>query len=85
MSSTYYFADLPGWVKDFNDAHPGEKYRGVTWLDHKLPDDLGETVRGTTESPIEASPFGNELVELFAERALSAEQWASARSRTCWQ
>src|SRR4051794_30383064 len=74
VSSTYYFADLPGWVKDFNDAHPGDKYRGVKWLSKTMPEDLAKLYGDNTESPIEASPFGNELVELFAERALSAEQ-----------
>ena len=40
----------------------------------KLPDDLAKLYGDNTESPLEASPFGNELVELFAERALAAEQ-----------
>jgi hypothetical protein len=74
VSSTYYFDDLPGWVKDFNSAHPGEKYRGVTWLNHKLPDDPVKLYGDNNESPLEASPYGNELVEMFAERALQAEQ-----------
>jgi hypothetical protein len=74
VSSTYYFADLPGWVKDFNASHPGDKYAGAAWLNHKLPEDLAKLYGDNTESPIEASPFGNELIEMLAERALSAEQ-----------
>ncbi len=74
VSSTYYFADLPGWVKDFNSTRAGDKYRGITWLNHKLPDDLAKLYGDGTESPLEASPFGNDLVEQLAERALSAEQ-----------
>jgi arylsulfatase A-like enzyme len=74
VSSTYYFDDLPGWVKDFNSTHPGEKYRGITWLTHKLPDDPVKLYGDNNESPLEASPYGNELVEMFAERALQAEQ-----------
>src|SRR5689334_21469305 len=74
VSSTYYLNDLPGWVKDFNATRPGEKYRGVTWLTHKLPEDLVKLYGTSSESPLEASPFGNELVEMFAERALAAEQ-----------
>lgn len=74
VSSTYYFADLPGWVKDFNNSRPTEKYRGATWLDHKLPQDLKQMYGTSDHSPLEASPFGNELVELIAERALAAEQ-----------
>ena len=74
VSSTYYFKDLPGWVRDFNKSRPGDKYRGVTWLTHKLPDDLDKLYGNTTDSPIEESPFGNELVLMLAERALAAEQ-----------
>jgi predicted AlkP superfamily pyrophosphatase or phosphodiesterase len=74
VSSTYYFRDLPAWVKDFNASRPSEKYRGVTWLTHKLPMDLVALYGDSSHSPLEASPFGNELVEMFAERALTAEQ-----------
>jgi hypothetical protein len=74
VSSTYYFAELPGWVKDVNNGHPGEKYRGVTWLGHKLPDDPKELYGNSDVSPLEQSPFGNDLLEVFAERALAAEQ-----------
>jgi len=74
VSSTYYFSDLPAWVKEFNNGRPGEKYRGLTWLSHKLPTDLKQLYGNSDESPLEASPFGNDLVEMFAERALAAEQ-----------
>ena len=69
VSSTYYFADLPGWVKDFNGAQPAAKYRGFSWLNHKLPEELEALYPA-----LETSPVGNELVEQFAERALAAEQ-----------
>jgi predicted AlkP superfamily pyrophosphatase or phosphodiesterase len=74
VSSTYYFRELPGWVKDFNNSRPAEKYRGVAWLNHKLPENLKELYGTSDESPLESSPFGNELVELLAERAVAAEQ-----------
>ena len=74
VSSTYYFADVPDWVKDFNRPPPAEKYRGVTWLNHKLPEDLKELYGTSLKSPFESSPFGNELVEQFAERALAEEK-----------
>lgn len=74
VSSTYYFRELPGWVKDFDNSRPGEKYRGAAWLDHKLPGNLKELYGTSDESPLESSPFGNELVELLAERAVTAEQ-----------
>jgi hypothetical protein len=74
VSSTYYGPDLPGWVKDFNATHPGDKWAGTKWLTHTLPTDLDKLYGNSTESPIEASPYGNELVEMLAERALAAEQ-----------
>jgi hypothetical protein len=69
VSSTYYFADLPGWVKDFNAARPAEKYKEATWLNRKLPPAAPQLY-----TAIDASPFGNEMIESFAERALAAEQ-----------
>ena len=69
VSSTFYFSDLPGWVKDFDGTHPADQYRGATWLNHTMTQDLKKLY-----SDVDASPFGNELVERFAERALDAEQ-----------
>jgi predicted AlkP superfamily pyrophosphatase or phosphodiesterase len=74
VSSTYYFADLPQWVKDFNQARPAEKYRGTVWLNHTLPTELKAFYGSIGESPFESSPFGNEIVEQLAERALAAER-----------
>jgi hypothetical protein len=74
VTSTYYLSVLPGWVKDFNAARLSEKFRGLSWLTHTLPMDLPKYFGNSSESPFEASPFGNDLVEQFAERALSAEQ-----------
>ena len=74
VSSTYYMSDLPGWVKDFNQARPGDKYRGTTWLGHKMPQDPKDYYGNSTTSPFESSPYGNEVMEQFAERALAAEQ-----------
>jgi Type I phosphodiesterase / nucleotide pyrophosphatase len=69
VSSTYYMDALPGWARDFNAAHPADRYKGVTWLGHKLNEDPAKFY-----SAIEATPWGNELIEAFAERALAAEQ-----------
>jgi hypothetical protein len=58
VSSTYYFPDLPAWVKEFNQNNrPAEKYFGARWerllpnaaYQRSLPDD----------SPYEKSPLGN--------------------------
>ncbi len=69
VSSTYYFTELPGWVKDFNASRPADKYAGATWMDHTLTTDTKRLY-----SAIDASPFGNELIEALAEQALQAEQ-----------
>jgi predicted AlkP superfamily pyrophosphatase or phosphodiesterase len=69
VSSTYYFSELPGWVKDFNQSHPADKYAGAAWLNHSMP-----MVPKQLYPALAASPFGNELIEAFAERALDAEQ-----------
>jgi hypothetical protein len=66
VSSTYYMKDLPNWVKDFN-AQSIEKYRGAEWVGGKLPSDA------KLFPAIISSPFGNDLLESFAERAIGAE------------
>ncbi|HLX46185.1 MAG TPA: alkaline phosphatase family protein [Bryobacteraceae bacterium] len=69
VSSTYYFPDLPGWVKDFDQSRPADKYAGKEWMGHKMPAPGVKLYDG-----IEATPFGNELIEQFALRALAAEK-----------
>ena len=69
VSSTYYFAELPGWVKDFNNSHPADKYAGAEWMGTKF----GPVGEKLNES-LAASPWGNELIESFAERAIQGEQ-----------
>jgi hypothetical protein len=68
VSSTYYFAEAPAWVKEANATRPADRYAGQTWLGHQMPQ------AGQLYSAIEATPYGNEIVEDFAERALAAEQ-----------
>ena len=31
ISSTYYFSDLPEWVKSFNERRPSDKFAGAEW------------------------------------------------------
>ncbi len=69
VSSTFYFPDLPGWVKDYNASRPADHYREAHWLNRTLPADVSKVY-----AALEVSPFGNELVESFAERAIQAEQ-----------
>jgi hypothetical protein len=69
VSSTYYFDELPSWVKDFNASRAADKFAGATWLTRTMPADLK-----LLYPALAASPFGNELIEAFAERALLGEQ-----------
>jgi hypothetical protein len=57
VSSTYYFADLPAWVKDFNAARPIERFR-QEWTGRAVPPQTSA---------------GNEMVEGLAEKAVEAE------------
>ena len=69
VSSSYYYKELPRWVSEFNAARPAEKYRGMTWMGHKMPPDNLELF-----TELEKTAFGNELIEALTERALAAEQ-----------
>lgn len=68
VSSTFYFPELPAWVAAYNASRPADGFRGAHWLDHTLPADT------SVYAALEGSPFGNELVESFAERAIQAEK-----------
>jgi predicted AlkP superfamily pyrophosphatase or phosphodiesterase len=67
VTSTYYASELPQWAATFNEPHPADQYRGKDWLGHKL---AGEGK--TYYTALESTPWGNEIVEGFAERALEA-------------
>jgi predicted AlkP superfamily pyrophosphatase or phosphodiesterase len=78
VSSTFYLSELPGWVNAFNQRRlPAElvnrKWEGFPkWSFH-----------GSAKAPYEklpASPWGNELVEQFAEQALSAEKLGQGKA-----
>lgn len=75
VTSSYYYDALPAWVEAFNAPHPAGKYRGVTWLGHKMPLDNAKLFQ-----ELEATPFGNELTEAFAESALAAAQLGTRQS-----
>ncbi len=71
VSSTFYFPDIPQWAADFNRERHADKYAGVMWEPFKrMPSPAGEKLW----SGLAASPFGNELIEAFAERAVAAER-----------
>ena len=67
VTSSYYRADLPDWVKEFN-SKAANQYKGMEWLGRKMPED--EKVY----SALLSSPFGNDLLEAFAEQAIRNEK-----------
>ena len=69
VSSTYYFPDLPGWVKEFNGKHPADSYAGKEWNGKKFV-----APGPKLYASLPASPWGNELIEEFSERAIEALQ-----------
>ena len=76
VSSNYYFPDLPGWVRDFNAARPADKYVGAEWKsgDGKVVyKKMAPTADAAFYKSIPATPYSNELIEAFSERAISAE------------
>ena len=78
VSSTWYFPDLPGWVKEYNASRPGDKFAGKEWRSLEDGNKLFRTMATAADArlynSIEASPFGNEIIEEFAERAVDAEK-----------
>jgi predicted AlkP superfamily pyrophosphatase or phosphodiesterase len=70
VSSTYYMQDLPAWVQAFNKSDAANKYASAKWLPFK-------TLRAVLGKPyyeaMIATPYGNDMLEAFAEEALKEE------------
>jgi predicted AlkP superfamily pyrophosphatase or phosphodiesterase len=79
VTSTYYMKELPEWLAAINADRPIWKYLGVPWLpvNAKPGDRAFCGMAASNELPycgsIEATPFGNELLENFAERVVQHE------------
>jgi hypothetical protein len=79
VSSTYYMANLPEWVQAFNKSDAASRYAAAKWMPldggpgaqpfRILPTKLGKSYY---EEMIR-SPYGNEMLEAFAEQALREE------------
>jgi predicted AlkP superfamily pyrophosphatase or phosphodiesterase len=70
VSSTFYFPALPEWVAQFNASRPADKYVGKTWM--------GKTMAAKPDAKfyagLDSTPYGNELILQFAEKAMVAEK-----------
>ena len=80
VTSTYYRAELPDWVQKLNSEQLYQRYLGAKWLPFDAPDQSGTpfcSMAAGTEvrfcGGLEATPWGNEMIEEFAERAISNE------------
>ena len=81
VTSSYFMPALPDWVKDVNRERPFMKYLGGDWLPFDAKDAAAPfctMVNGDKKvrfcGRIEATPWGNEMIEEFAERALVEEK-----------
>ena len=80
VTSSYYRADLPQWVQAVNSKQGYRRIIGASWLPVDAKDDSAKPfctmVAGTATrycGGIEATPWGNEMIEEFAEQAVDGE------------
>jgi len=91
-SSRYYFSALPPWVEAFNRHHLAAQDAGRAWqlllgadspayprsdqpFHHVMPGAVGPQLF----SSVFASPFGDELLEQFAETLISSQRLGSGK------
>lgn len=74
ISSSYYMDSLPQWAQKFNGREPAAPYLDKQWPGFPKWD--FHAPKGSKEpyAKIPASPWGNELIESFAEEALAGEK-----------
>jgi predicted AlkP superfamily pyrophosphatase or phosphodiesterase len=80
VTSTYYSSELPGWVRKLNDENIYQRYIGAKWLPFDANNDSAKPFCGMVAGSeirfcggLEATPWGNEMIEEFAERAIASE------------
>jgi predicted AlkP superfamily pyrophosphatase or phosphodiesterase len=74
VSSDFYFAELPEWVRDFNRQKLADEYLSRKWAGFESWDFHPDPGSPRPYEKIPASPWGNELIEKLAERAIDAEK-----------
>jgi predicted AlkP superfamily pyrophosphatase or phosphodiesterase len=72
ITSSFYVKQLPTWAETFNSQNLPEKYVNQAWPG--FPAWSFTAASGAAYSKIPASPWGNELVEKFAETAVTSEK-----------
>ncbi len=76
ISSTFYFPDLPGWVKTFNAGRMADRGLGAEWkaASGKVLMKLADKPGPEYYDAFERTPFATEMLLAFAERAIEAEK-----------
>lgn len=74
ITGTYYMSTPPKWVSDVNAAGPAKAYAGKQWvpLNGGRPFCVFDKADASCDS-IEKTPFANEILEDFAEKAIEKE------------
>jgi predicted AlkP superfamily pyrophosphatase or phosphodiesterase len=72
VTSTYYTTSLPAWAEKFNSGKLSEQYLNKEWPG--FPSWKFTSSGRQRFQKLPASPWGNELIEKFAEAALQGEE-----------
>ena len=74
VTSSFYMDSLPGWAEEFNHQKLADQYIEKRW--DGFPSWSFKTAAGsrTPYAKLPASPWGNELIEGFAEQAIGGEK-----------
>jgi arylsulfatase A-like enzyme len=73
VSSTFYVSELPGWAVSFNDRNLPATYVNQKWEGFPQWNFHANAGQPAYEA-LPASPWGNELIEQFAEAAITSER-----------
>jgi predicted AlkP superfamily pyrophosphatase or phosphodiesterase len=68
VTSNFYGSEFPKWASAFNKDGPANRYAGKEWMGAKFG------TGADLYKAIPASPWGNELIEAFAESAVEGEK-----------
>ncbi|MBM3813822.1 MAG: alkaline phosphatase family protein [Acidimicrobiia bacterium] len=79
VSSTYFYEKLPAWVEEFNRSRVADKFLGSVWGSIEDPKAkpflaMAPQLEEKYWGAMQRTPFGNDLLELLAERAVEAEK-----------
>ncbi|MBV9669585.1 MAG: alkaline phosphatase family protein, partial [Acidobacteriales bacterium] len=74
VSSSYYMQELPGWVSAFNERKLAAKYVDQKWEGFPQWNFHSPAGSDAPYAKLPASPWGNELIERFAEEVITNEK-----------